>query len=516
MRRLSATLRVVPFLAALATSTACGGDGRLLILLERPEDSTLDPLRDDRLARFSLRVDQRGKLSDQETFRSDADELTVGDVPVGSPFDLRLAGKSSSGQMLGLGQVFDVNVDGDGTVVQVKFRKPIGYVAGQPGVDLVDASASTREKAALSPIRTISSVSAVATTPDGAWLLAVAGSSLVALRTSNHSIWAQASIPAGGTFVAVSPDNRYAVVCHREGKELSIVDMVKLAEKNPIAALRVPLGGKPTKAVFSGKDRSRVKVLVDGVGHLDGCSASSSLVDVLLATGQPTGTLKLNKPVADVVIDPRDDSLLMALPCEKSLGKVQNGMATKLDLGGQVPRTYDLATSDQHLVVLGSDNGTPPQGDAVLFDLSRTGFNTPQTKKFSLPQLGVSITSAASTGAINVSLALETFTIFDVTVAPDGQRTVCLFQARYVSNIGVGSCNYNFNIKAMGYLVVDLTVETYLFSQLTDLVFQQCSTCDYPSQSACESWFTKGMQSGKALTTPEFEPRGTALLFGGS
>jgi hypothetical protein len=510
-------MRGVPTCALLLTLLASGGcgEGQLLIVLERPTDKRLDPLLDNRLARFSLRVTEGDDISDQETFRSDTTELTVGDVPVSSAFDLRLAGKASSGQMLGLGQVLNLTVEGkETTTVQVKFRKPIGYVAG-PGIARVDATASSREKASLPTLKNVSNVTAVATTPDGAWLLAVSGTTLVALLTSNQQKFAEARIPAGGSFVAVSPDNRYAVVCHGSGGQVSVVDLAKLAERQS-QVRTVKVGGEPTKAIFSTRDRTRVKVLVDGVGHVDGCTAKSRLVDIVLSSATMVGQLNLNKPVADVLINPHDNSMLLALPCERALGRVENGVPRKLNL--TVPRHYDLAVSDQHLVVLGSDNGSPPRGQAYLFDLKRKDWEQrpPDEKKFSLPQLGVSITSPVATGSLSVTLALKNFTIFDVAVSPGGQRVVALYQAKHESNIGVGSCNYTFDIKVMGYLVVDLTVDTYIFSQMTDLFFHKCYTCDKPDKAQCDKWFTSGLQSVGALTSPEFDPRGVALLLGGS
>lgn len=522
MRPLAACLSLLLMAPLIVPAQGCSGDGKLLIILDRPSEQKLDPLLDDRLARFSLRVNHGGSVNVSESFRSDANELTVGDVPVGSTFNLRLAGKTSSGQMLGLGQVFDVNLDADGSTVQVKFRKPMGYVAGQPGLFMVDATASSRSKAApVPPMKggDLNGVSAVASTPDGSWVLAVAGTKLVALRTKitkmPESKWAEAKIPPGGTFVAVSPDNRYAVICHPATNLISQVDLAKLAEGKSVVSTAT-LSGKPTKAVFAANESNKVRILLNGVGHLDGCTSKSSMAEVILGhTLRPAPPLSLGKPVADVAVDPRDGALLLALPCEDALGRAKGGKAPE-KIGGNVPRHYDLALSDQHLVVVGSKFGSPPKGRAVLFDLSRGEFSSAQTKDFSLPPLGVAITSSGGTGAIMVMADLTTFTIYDVSVSPGGQRVVALFQARYKSNISVGGCNYNFEIRAMGYLIVDLTVDTYLFSQLTDLFFDQCSTCNDPTKAGCESWFTKGMQQSGGLTDPEFVPKGAALLFGGS
>jgi hypothetical protein len=393
----------------------------------------------------------------------------------------------------------------------VKFRKPIGYVVGQPGIDILDATVTTRESAPLSPMQQITNVSAVAATPDGAWLLVVSGQTLSALLTSNHTKWAEAKIPAGGNCLEVSPDNRYAVVCHKADKSVSIVDLAKLAENQSVVRV-VKLHSGPTKIAF-GQHRGKALVLVDGVGHMDGCTASSTLVEVDMQSAVVTNSLPLNKPVADVAIDPRDTSLLLALPCERALGRVEAGQPKKLPM--QVPRHYDLAVTDQFLVLLGSDNTSPPRGQAVLFDLNRGGFDNPQIRQFSLPGRGISFNNPG-TGAVFVFLDLQTFTIYDVVVSPGGQRAIGLFQAHYVANTNVGSCSVDFDIRAFGYLLVDLTVDTYLFSRSTSLSFDKCSTCDFPAKDSCESWFRTGLQELEALSKPEFDPQGMTLLFGGS
>jgi hypothetical protein len=107
----------------------CGcGPGRLVIGLETPTRDDLNPLKDLRLSKFGLRVSEGGHATYQDAVRGAGPELAVGDVPPGTSFDLRLAGKSAADDMLGLGLVSDLRVSaGDETVVSVKFRKPIGY-----------------------------------------------------------------------------------------------------------------------------------------------------------------------------------------------------------------------------------------------------------------------------------------------------------------------------------------------------------------------------------------------------
>jgi hypothetical protein len=51
---------------------------------------------------------------------------------------------------------------------------------------------------------------------------------------------------------------------------------------------------------------------------------------------------------------------------------------------------------------------------------------------------------------------------------------------------------------------------------MTHLSFHKCYTCIKQNKSDCIKWFTNGLQGIGALTKPAFEPKGVALLLGGS
>ena len=214
-------------LAALLAS-ACGEGGRLIIDLERPSHA-LDPIADPRLSKFSLRITVGGRPTVHDAFRNGDAELFLGDVPVGSPFDLRLSGTSATGLMLGLGLVHDVLVS-DGsqdTMVAVKFRKPLGYVAGLGRVGVLDAAAASSTSLELAPLP-VSGATAVAATPNGVLVLVVHNNTLVPIRTLDHSKLAAVPLAGSGDHVAVSPDSRYAVISHRSTLTLGVVDLQEL------------------------------------------------------------------------------------------------------------------------------------------------------------------------------------------------------------------------------------------------------------------------------------------------
>lgn len=502
-------------LLLLGLSAGCGDSGRLLIVLDRPSQQQLDPLRDGRLSKFSLRVIQSGSLRDQEVFSSLSGELAIGDVPVGTPIDLRLAGKSAGDQMLGLGRVFDVEVAGDGdTTVAIKFRKPIGYVAGNSGLKLFDAMAPTEaEVASLTPLKT-PAVEGIAASTDGAWLLTVGGNTLHAYRTGDNARWARLPLVKPADCVAVSPDNRYAVVCHGADKLLGVVDLGLLAEKKDNGFI-VKLPGRPTAVVF-GRDRKVANVLVNGIGPGDGCGVSNSrLVRVDLTSQGIKSDTPLNKPVADVAVDPRNDDVLLALPCENAMWRVSG--TTLAPAASKLPRPYDIAVTDDSIVAIGSTGGASPSGQANLFDLARPRFDNMQSKVFSVPSVLLGFSpGSGQVGTLVLLMDHSNLSIHDISVSLDGQRALALFQMTYRAKVQLNCGWFETAFVGRGYMVVDLSVNAVVLRRLTRVDFHECSDC-FTSRDECEADLRRAFRSSEILDSgPEHVPTGATLLFGGN
>jgi hypothetical protein len=490
----------------------CGGEGRLLITLQRPSVKSFDPMVDVRLSRFNLRVIQGSQQSDQETVRTERAELEVGSVPVGEAFDLRLAGKSGTGQMLGLGLVFDLRVPGEDEMpVEVKFRKPIGFVAGNQGIEQLDTTAINSvnihsEKPIAAP-----NAADVAASPDGTWIAVVSGSQLTSFLTYDRRKWADVKLKAPGTCVAVSPDSRYAVVCHDDGT-LSIVDMDRLAE-NRLDIRQVQVGGKPTKVIF-GRNRTQAAVLVNGTDYATGCSVQSRVVDIDVSQAVKLREVQLNEAVADMAVDLRDGRMLLALPCKSQLGRINGSTVEKaIDLPGGV---YDLAVTDQYVVMLGTRPASQTssgslEGETVLVDLNKQAFST-QNKRFYPPSLAVWFVGPGGEGAVGWLADTEDFTIHDVSVSPDGQRALALYRASYSSDTQFQSCVYQSSMTAHGMMLLDLTVDRVVYWLMTTLQISKCSICG----SDCTALMRTALKQGAALADPEYTPKGTAMLFGGS
>ena len=506
------------------TLATCGDTGRLIINLERPSKA-LDPISDSRLSKFSMRITSGGRPTVHDAFRDGDNELSLGDVPVGSSFDLRLSGTSSTGLMLGLGLVHDVMIrDGNtDTVVAVKFRKPLGYVAGQSRVDVLDAAAASAATLELSPLA-LTSGRSVAATPNGVLVLVVSGNALVPLRTLDHARLAAVPLGGSGDHVAVSPDSRYAVICHRSTRKLGVIDLLEVV-KGKGSESTLSLGATPSRVVF-GSDRDRATLLVDGLERGDTCGTKNGrLLEINLAARTYTPPSSLGRPVADVARDPRDGALLAALTCDKKLRRIAPGGAVQ-DV--QVPASYDLAQNDRNIVLMGRAGGTKVQGQAVLFDLSgaaAAGLGAPQSKTFDFPPLAIGFKSQGTgSGYFTWASEPKKFKFYDLSISPDSQRAIALFEADYMSDI-TGGCTYQATVRGTGYMLIDLTTGVVLVQRFTSLKFEKCyANCLVNPQNqyltdtgTCTAEFKRVLRQAKLLlsSTTEFEPSGAALLFGG-
>ena len=516
---------LIPIWALLwGLAAGCGESGRLVITLERPSQ-LLDPMSDVRLSKFSMRITADGRTTDHDAFRSDAGELQIGDVPVGQSFDLRLSGMSATGLMLGLGQVLDVVIN-DGTAdttVAVKFRKPLGYVAGQSRIQVLDAAAASSSALELAPLG-ISTGSAVAATPNGVLVLVVSGSKLVPMRTLDHAKLAPVSLAGSGDHVAVSPDSRYAVISHRAQKKLGVVDLLEVGRGGAGESV-LDLGGIPSRVIF-GRDRTRATLLVDALERGDSCGKKHGrLVDLDLDKRTYSAPRSLGRPVADVALDPRDGSMLVAMTCDKKLRRIPlSGVHEDV----AVPASYDIAVADQNIALVGRASGSKVAGQAVLFDLSRSsaaGLGPPQSRSFAFPPLVISYKSQGTTsGYFTWASEAKDFKVYDLSISPDSQRAICLFQADYQSNMN-DACVYNTVVRGTGYMLVDLTTGTVLVQRFTSLKFEKCHANCLINPSGkrltdlgtCTAELKRVLRNDGLLLqgASEYEPAGSTLLFGG-
>jgi hypothetical protein len=513
-------MRLCFSLTLLALHCGCGG-GRLLILLEPPSVDQLNPLKDTRLTKYSLRVSQAGQVTDQEAVRTDVAELSVGTVPTGEPFDLRLAAKSAADEMLGLGFVRDVRAAETGeSSVKVYFRKPVAYVGGRDRVIPLNTAAGSAEAPELGSFSLpgISRVTDVAATPNGAWVLVAADSSLVPVLTSNHSVLEKVTLKAPVSCVAVSPDSRYAVVCHKTG--VSVVDLARIGTPDvPYRTVEVT-GGEPMRVVF-GADRRTAHVLANAMPSLGDCPGTPSLLGKLDVDAPDVVVPdNLQQAVADIAVDPRDGGLLLALPCAGAgaLGRLRNNVAEVLDV--RVPAPYDIAIAEKSFLVAGRMSGTSEGMRVVRFDLTTPGFNVVDDRTNGFPPLELGFRNiSAGSGYLSWASEPAKLRIHHLAVSPDARRAVAMFRVDYSSDLTNVSCQYRAKSQADGYMILDLAASAIVFFSVTQLrvddCYSNCLATSPPQQLPFTDPAVCKAEYKRVIVKSELELAASSLLFGG-
>lgn len=531
-------------LAALALSAppGCGQDGRLLIKLALPTVKQLDPtvacvtqagkLRcdrgDPRLARFNLRIGLPGGPRSQESLVAARTSFELGQVPVGRPFDLRLAGLTSSGQTLGMGVVHQVDVTGEEeTVVAVQFRKPIGYVAGAGQLLVLDVAAASSANIELTPL-SLSGLTQLDTSLNGTLLATVdSGRKLGIYRTSDHKRAHEATLPEKAACVRISPDNRFVFVCQPQG-----LAVLELAGTKVVRRAR-NLHAAPSRIAFAG-DGKTAWILTSGASSPAKCSSKthSSLLRIDYgphrtagqAWFEPSGKIDLPSLAGDVEVHPRSGKLLVSFPCDNVVRTLEPrpGRA-QLDTLVKVPRPYEIEVTDDHVVVLSRAPGSS-QGQALLLSLGDQ--QSTLTRTFDLPTIALTLAGSADAGKFSwASEPQPDLEVYRAQVTPDGQRALLLYRASYRSNLATSSaCSYRTRIATSGILAVDLTDGSSLFERFTKLSFSECyANCirststgkTLADRATCEAIFRRELRREKDLSTRAFTPAAATLLFGG-
>jgi hypothetical protein len=500
-------------LALLVVLGGCG-EAKLNISLERPSTPELDPLQDPRLAKFSLRVVQSGETTDQDAFRSNELSLLVGQVPTGVSFDLRLAGKSATDDMLGLGLVLDVGpLDGE-SEVRVKFRKPIGFVAGGKALQVLN-TAGESASIELAPV-SVGDAGAMAATPTGAWLLALVGQALVPVKTIDHTVMTPAQLDAPGRCIAVSPDSRTALICHDSGISAVPLDLIGGGNVRG-QSLSLKTAGRPTQIAFA--NRRQAWVLLDGLAQSSCTGApTSSLVQLDLTTGQELSSIPLDRPIGDLAVA-TGGTVLFSLPCEPGSAHFGWLEGSTVRVGPSTPGAQDVAPTERGIVAIGTAD-KPVRVQAQIFDLDKGGLSAvPQSRDYQLPPLVVQFTSAASSSGLFAWISEpKDLRIGDVTVAPDGRRAIALFSAHYVSDMTFGNtCKFEAAVGAEGYVLLDLASGAMLLERYTQLDFTSCAAnclvgMDNPTD--CAGQIRELMKAAGLLLEDEFKPTSATLLFG--
>lgn len=521
--------------------TACG-DGQLSIALSLPRDKLLDPTAncpssapceqlDPRLVRFSLRLRDSNGTRTQEALFDGPKSLSLGRVPVGGLLELELSGQSASGQVLGLGRVADVDVAAkDETLVVINFRKPMAYVPAPNELFAIDAAAQEPTTGQIPSILRPGLLTA-ASAPNGVLLALATADSIYIHNTSDHGQLLALPLdePATGppTCLRFTPNSRFLFICRANAGHLSVVDL--LAPQPAISGGSI--GTSPAQDIAFALDGRSAYVLVDGIDHKRACSGAppSKLVRITINAGQKAGfqpqapVIALPTQVSDIETNPQNGQLLLAQPCHQIVSEMPPPMGataqpTPIE-GVKLNSPYDIAVTRDQIAIFGS------QGErGRIFLKSQSGA---QALDIQIPPLLLSIADTNSTaGAFDwVSLPVGPLVIYDVAVAPDGQRAILLYRNTFASDLQLNTCDFTTNITGTGFLLIDLASGAPLLHRLTKLSFATngCSSClnitgygSMTNASVCEQVFRDTLRKRGILTPTDFEPSDVSLLFGGN
>lgn len=526
-------------LTTLLTLCACG-DGQLVISLVLPDDKRLDPTAacptaapcariDPRLVRFSLRIRDQSASSSQEALFDSPGELAIGQVPVGRSLDLELSGQSATGQMLGVGRVFDVEVEAkEETRVAINFRKPIAYISAADAVVPIDAASQSPGFSVIPEIQR-AQLRATATAPNGVLLALATTQRVFIYSTSTHQQLLDLRLDApeqkAATCLRFTPDSRFLFIC-REGPHLSAVDL--LATQPTVFGGAI---GQVARDVAFTADGRTGYALTNGHAPTSSCSGASASGLTRFAIGAELknnflaqDVITLPRPVSDIELNPQNGQLLLAEPCDGRVSQLPlpaSGAAQPQPLeGAAVGAPYDIAVTGDQIAIIGSSG---ERGAVVLRSQAAT-----QNLDFAIPPIELSLANQGSTaGAFDwTSLPTGQLVIYDSAIAPDGQRAIALYRLRFTSDLALNTCSFRTDITGTGYVLLDLSSGAVLLNRLSKLDFAP-GGCSAPCisiagvgelsvQSRCETVFRQALRDRGALTRFSFEGRDASILFGGS
>lgn len=504
--------------------------GKLTITLDHPTVPALDPLQDTQLSKFTLHISQAGSVTEQEANRGKEEaEIGIGDVPTEVPFDLRLSGKSATNALLGVAAAQGLRLTGDGKMsLKLNFRKPLAYVFGGEAIRVLNIAADSKASTLLESIPVGNTLAGMVTV-DGGLVITTSGQSLISIPTADHASTSTVELPAMATCVAASPDGLYAAVCHAATKSVSILEVQQISNGTP-AIITKSLNGEPDKIIFDKEDPGKAWVLVTGMKYSQSCGGiTSQLVQIKLSTGEISKQIELDRPVADFAVDPRDGSVLLALPCEEN-GAIGRIKTDTVEILASVPSPYTMLINAQSILTMGFLNDSSGKVQISRFDITKAGPLTAQTVTFVFPPLMINYTRQGN--KYPWSSEPTEVKIYKILIAPEGKQSLVFFQANYASDATFqDGCQFRARVQGTGFLLMD-PVSGKVFSEEDDqsqlVPWQWITQLDFSPNgctlrcpvwvggSTCEKNVRDILLEDKALLVPEFQPLDGAVLFEGT
>lgn len=440
-------------LSLLALLGGCKSRGSVTITMELPAAQELNPMADTRLASFSLIVsDTHGNVQKINTvpYTPGSNHLDIGELPVGDIGQLSLVGYSDTNQVLAYSQSsgFDVGAY-DNIFVSLPLRKPYTYIAGGPSISVFDTT-QAHALDVVSPIEINSpgqTTSAVATTPDGRYVLAAVAdpvtpnaSTLLIFNTGQHTEAYRVPLHYSPDYLSVSHDGHWAILSATDASRITVVDMEQVfGGVNPIDATRDIVFAAPRRAAFvRGPDGRDVAVILrDTLAINQRCEPSStpsSLSVIDLPDGTLLNTTYFATAVADIASRPADSLVFVAEPCLAQVSvfdTTTNAVSTLLT--AQVPRSL-IATRD-HLWIGSKDESADVGTTAARIAISKVDLNTLiRTDVVATPFLQegyVLREDDASSSRVVLRANPRTVSVYHLSVPPGSSRVSALVYATY-------------------------------------------------------------------------------------
>jgi hypothetical protein len=449
-------------LGASIAGAGCSHSGAVHVTIDLPDDPDLSPAAD--LARLQL-VSEVGGAPGQPTNRDVTSTMAGADIDFGTVsihpgVRLSLIGFATTGRLVGFGRASaPITVTSDASqAVTIPLRRPFAYIAGGDALVACDTTVEPGAPFALT-IDAAPQPVAAAATPDGTQVVAVGGSQLVALSTSRHmaSGGVPATLAAGASAVAISPDSRWAVVVHGGAA----------APMSGVSVVDLKAGGAAAFVAVDNADAVAVSADTAYVlqNATDACTGQSTIVPVRLGATALAGTgFGLASAARDIAIGPDGTTLLVAEPCADAVWALRDDGKTQVKVAKLTSPTNVAVNGDRVWGV-----GRESQGGAHLV-LASANLDGTAAAPLSLPptqELAKSTDLTEAGQTTEVRLDPDQVDAYSLSVLPDGRSVALLVHATYHAAPIVRPVSFNGTIFDET-IVPGIDMETYEY-QLIDV-----------------------------------------------
>lgn len=491
----------------LLAAVGCGDTGRVALHLDVPEDDALDPFALP-VAELTLEAAAAGEIVFKESraFPGPGETLEFGRLPFGDAMTFELSGMTLADRVVAFGRSTtpaDV-ADGDEIDVALTVRRPFVYVAGAEQLAAVDGSGEPGQAYA-SAIDLGAAVAAVAATPDGRHVVAVRGTELSIVATSDHRPVEHdpVAVSADARKLAISPDGRTAVATHAEPPGVSIIDLEAALAGDAVEAVFVPTSAPASVAVAD----DRAWIVIDPPTFF--CGGESSIVEIDLAAQTALPPLGLGVAAGDLAYEPLSDTVFIASGCTDSVLALTDGAVGPSPLPS-VPGASALGVARGQLWAMGHLDGD--DAHLILASVPLEG-GEPDVLDFPPLEDRALATALSETGQdALIRMTPDLASAVDLTVMPDGEHVGILVAAISITTPTGDAGDGQFIIPEVRMITFE-----YQLAQLdTGLAAQRLRTsCEIEWEpGALLDDFECGLAPGQDELSIDFVPTGVSALYG--